>query len=351
MSLLIVAGCGGGATDTTSPTQSTQFAATLPELSNVFAQFANGAEEYDANPRWLQSTGTSGDTAGIPVTIRSADDGSGDIIVNDGEFDYRLARDDSSGQYLLPTAVDALFGDTAGSSIFGEAVLGDDVGVILIAEQAVDQDSAGFLLFGRESTDVGVQSGKALYLGPSAFLSVADNGAVNGGGGGFVMEADFGAATVDGVIALTDAVTSTEFQLGFEEAAIAGNGFSTTALQQSGLSGVIISSDLSATFYGDDAAEVGGSFDIDLVTGGTVTFLSGAMIGARQSGDLEDVAASGGSFDIGGGETVTLGSDALTGGSGSVYPDGSSSYFNSNTGASFGADASGCYYVGDWSNC
>ena len=46
-----------------------------------------------------------------------------------------------------------------------------------------------------------------------------------------------------------------------------------------------------------------------------------------------------------------LGSSSVIGGSGSVYPNGASTYYNSNTDVSFGADGGGFHYVGDWLNC
>lgn len=336
--LFILAGCSGG-----GDTGSGVFQASLLQLTDDFSQFASGSQTYSGTARFVQSDGSSGSSADIDIAVRSANDGSGDIIVNImGGADVRLSRDATSGQYL--------YTDTTGG-LFAQAALGRDSGAILLVGEGGGLATAGFVVVGQPSGDVGVQSGKALYLGPSAFLAVSDNGAVNGGGGGFILEADFDTATVDGSIALTDTPTSTQFLIGFQDAPIAGNGFSTSTLTQSGLNGTVTASGLDATFYGTGAAEVGGTYTMDLVSGTTSTALAGAFVGGRQAGDLESVVASGGAVNVGGGESIVLGSGSVIGGSGSVYPDGSSSYYNSNTGVSFGADSGGCYYVGDWSNC
>ena len=337
--ILLAAGCGGGE----EQTGARSFQATLPELTNDFSAFAGG-ESFSGTGSLVQAESGTGAASTFDIAVRPADDGSGDIIVNvDGGNDIRLDRNAATGQYV--------FSDVTGT-LFAESVMGEDVGTLLLVAEGGGTTSAGFLVVGRESVDVAAQSGKALYLGPSAFIAVSDTGALNGGGGGFVLEANFDTASVDGVIALTDSASSTQFQIGFENAPISGNGFSSASLQQTGLNGTVTASGLDAAFYGGSAAEVGGTYTMNLATGGNTTFLAGAMIGSRQSADIEDiVASSGGSVDIGGGESVVLGSGSLVGGSGSVYPDGSSSYYNSSTGVSYGADSSGCYYVGDWSNC
>ena len=261
---------------------------------------------------------------------------------------FRLSRNATTGDYLL---------STSGGSIFAEAALGRDAGVVLFVAQGASV-SGGFAVVGRESADVASQTGRAIYLGPSAFLTVAETGAVTGGSGGFILEADFGTATVDGVIALATSNNSAQFRIGFENAPISGSRFTATNLQQNGLANTVVTaSNLDAAFYGSGAGEVGGTYALDLVSGGNQAWIAGAFLGNRQSFTAADLAAAAAAAQSGqatinvGGETIVLGSGSVVGGSGSVYPSGASTYYNSNTGTSFGADGGGCYYVGDWSNC
>ena len=338
----LLAGCGGGGG---VGTETTTLRASLPELQNDLSQFAAPGETFASTSRFVDTNGNVGNLA---LTLRPANDGSGNLILNAGGTDITLARDAASGRYIS---------SGVGSATVAEAVFGRDVGVVLLVEtQLAGADTGGFAVIGRQSVDVPGQRGKAVYLGPSAFLAVTQSGAVNGGSGGFILEADFDTRSVDGVIALTEAATSTQFQIGFENAPISGGGFSTTNLQQSGLNGSVTASNLNAAFYGAGAGEVGGTYTMDLDTGGSASWIAGAFLGNRQDFDLQAVAAAAaaqggtGSITVGG-ETIVLGSGSVIGGSGSVYPSGASTYYNSNTGVSFGADGGGCYYVGDWSNC
>lgn len=333
---LVLGACNGSGSEGPAA-----FQASLPQLTDDFEAFAQG-QTYSTTTRAVQTNGSSGGSIQVNLSIRPANDGSGDLILTDGGTDFRLQRNASTGEYLY----------SDGSLVyFAQAALGEDAGAVLVFSQSLSSAAAAFVPVGRPSSDVGVQTGKAVYLGPSAFVAAFNNGATTSGTGGIVMEADFDSATVDGVIALTDVTQSTQFLLEFENAAISGNGFSSTNLTQQGLAASVNSSSLEATFNGAGAAEAGGVYTMDLVSGSAQAALAGAFVAGRQQGDLAAIAASGGTVALPGGEQIVLGSGSVIGGSGSVYPDGSSSYYNSNTGVNFGTDSNGCIYTSNWSNC
>lgn len=319
------------------------FQATLPQLTGDVSTFAQSGETFSASTRIVRTSGTAGDVVQTTVAVRDAGDGSGDLILEDGGTDFRLVRNPNTGDYTF---------SNGSLTYFARAALGQSSGAILILGQSGSTTAAGFIPVARPSADIAGQTGKAVYLGPSTYIAVSTvNGAATSGSGGIIMEADFDTATVDGAIALTDTASSTEFLIGFEDAAITGSGFSTTNLTQQGLAGNVTGSSLNATFAGSGAAEASGVYTMDVDFGSDQAALAGAFVAGRQAGDLADIAANGGAVALPGGEQIVLGSGSVIGGSGSVYPDGSSSYFNSNTGVNFGADGSGCFYVSGWSNC
>ena len=214
--------------------------------------------------------------------------------------------------------------------------------------------TGGFLLIGDPSTDVGSETGPAIYLGPSAYLAVTDGGDVNGGSGGFLIAADFDNADVEGRVALTDGPTGTDFTIDFTGAPISGAGFSMANLQQTGLNGTVAASQLYADFYDPGATQVGGTYRLDLTSGAGSSVITGVLIGDRQDFDVDGLVAAAqsgqGAINVGG-ERIVLGSGSVIGGSGPVYPNGASTYYNSNTDVSLAADGGGGGYLGDWSNC
>lgn len=349
-----VSGCGGDEGPNV-------LQASLPQFSNDIRGFARGGEAFPTTVTFVGSDDLGGFANSANLTVRSANDGSGNLIlVNDAGETFTLRRG-ASGEYSL---------NTGGTSLLVQGAFSDDVGALVLVQGTETGNRfsgvAGFGVIGRESTDVGRQRGNAIYVGPSAYFIVSnDTGDIGGGSGGFVLAADFDRAAVDGRIALTDS-SSTQFLLDFRDAPITGNGFATSNLTQTGLNGTITSSRLSAKFYGGNAAQVGGIYGVDIAAGGGSgsASLRGVLVGNRQSFNVDDLIAAAAAEQAGGAqggggqasintgrERIVLGSGSVVGGSGSVYPGGASSYYNSNTGASFGADGSGCYYVGDWSNC
>ena len=343
---VVLSGCGGSG-GSGGPEVVT---ASLPLLQSDVAAFVGG-QSFTSTARFLQVSGST--ATAFPETIGVRATGGGNLILTIGGSDFTLTRDAATGRYVYTAP--------SGSVAIVEAALSDHVGTLLLVVEDPGFPnptfSGGFLLVGNPSTDVGGQRGRAVYIGPSAYLAVTDGGEVNGGSGGFLFSADFDSRTVDGRIALRDAPTGTDFTLDFTGAPISGGGFATSNLQQSGLNGTVSASQLNAAFYGPGAAQVGGTYTMDLASGAGNTALAGVLLGNRQSFDLDDLAAAAAAAQNGqssinvGGETIVLGSGSVVGGSGSVYPGGASTYYNSNTGVSFGADGGGCYYVGDWSNC
>ena len=350
--VLAVSACGG------SDEGPNVLQASLPQFSNDIRDFARGGESFPTTVTFVGSDDLGGFANSATLTVRSANDGSGNLIlVNDAGETFTLRRA-ASGEYSL---------NTGGTNLSVQGAFSDDVGTFVLVQGTGTGDRfsgiAGFGVIGRESTDVGRQRGSAIYLGPSAYFIVSnDTGQIGGGSGGFLLSADFDRAAVDGRIALTDS-SSTQFLLDFQDAPISGNGFSTSNLTQTGLNGTITSSRLTATFYGGNAAQVGGIYGVDIAAGGSSASLRGVLVGNRQEFNVDDLIAAaaaqeGGSQAGGGqptistgGERIVLGSGSVVGGSGSVFPSGASTYYNSNTGVSVGAAGGGCYYVGDWSNC
>jgi hypothetical protein len=337
--LLLLSACGGGEDDTVAI-----FPASLPEFSNQMTSFAAAGESFPLNVVLVFSDETTRSVVGpnTNFTLILAADGSGDLSRGTNTYVF----DSATGIYR-----------TEGSDpTSARLALSRDVGLILFGGGQNGNGLVALGIFGRESTDVGVQGGKAIYMGPSAYLAV-DNGtgAVTGGGGGFLLTADFDRAAVDGRIALSDASNpSGQFFLDISGAPISGNGFATTSLQASGLNGTVTGSALEATFYGAGAGQVGGVYKVDVSAGGGTAQLAGVLIGDRQGIDLDALvtALQNGQAAIAvGGERIVLGSGTVVGGSGSVYPGGASSFYNATTGASFGADGGGCLFAGDWSNC
>jgi hypothetical protein len=345
---LFVSGCGGSEEGGLATLRASQ-----PEFSNDFAAFAAGSAGFSTTMVAVGSDGQSGSTGRIPVTVQPTDDGSGDmVILVEGEAPIRLART-PEGQYALTTP---------DGSLFVDAALSRHAGSLVLVQQVGNEVLAGLAVLGRETTNTAGQRGQAIFLGPSSYIAVDDGGQILGGSGGFLMVADFDSAAVDGRLALNNPVNpSNQFFFDFRNAPISGNGFSSSNLTQTGLNGTVTASALDARFYGPEAAQVGGTYEVDIAGGGGTAAFRGVLIGDRQDFDVDALVAAAQAAQATpsspppsiavGNERIVLGSGSVVGGSGSVYPGGASSYYNSNTGTSFGADGGGCYYVGDWSNC
>lgn len=338
-----LAACGGGTgTGTgTGPSGGGSAAVTAPTLSGDVASFAR-SRSFASTSRAARVSGGTADAFPETVQISAAPDGSGDLVVNFGSGDVRLQQQSSDDSiYLFDNGVISLAGRTA---------LGQDAGILFLISQSANAQAGGFHAFGNETADVAALSGSAYYVGPSAYIATTTGGQVNGGSGGVVLEVDFDGNDVDGVLALQD-TGGTNFTVGFENAPISGSGFSSQSLVTNGLSGTVASSELNGRFYGSGAGEAAGTFYMNIADGASASHVSGAFLGSQQSQAAVQALASGQGVSTQSGEQIVLGSGSVVGGSGSVYPNGASSYYNSNTNVSFGADGGGCYYVGDWSNC
>lgn len=330
--LTALAGCGGSGTSSGSTTLS------VPELSSDFSSFAPGGQSFSSTARTVQVAGLAAGAGSQTIAVRAADDGSSDIILTADGTDIRLSPDPATGTYL---------GQSNGQTIAAEAALSQHAGLLLLVEDGGFAQSGAFHVFGTESVDVGAQSGSAFYIGPSTYLATTEGGFVNAGAGGFVFEVSFDSAEVDGLFTLQD-TTGTQFTLVFEDAAVTSTGFSSDTIVQQGLNGTLSGASLDATFYGPNAQQLGGTYSFDINSGGVQdAFFAGGFLGDRQSQAAIDALASGEPAQTSTGETIVLGPGGVVGGSGSVYPDGSSSYYNSTTDVSFGSDGSGCYYSGD----
>jgi len=334
--MLSLAACGGGGGSSLPQ-------ATVPEFtSNLGASAGPAVNTHTEGGVGIQNGVAGG--IGRNFTSQLANDGSGDIIISSGGLDYRLAQDPSSGTYLF-TSTDL--------DLAAEVAVSDEAGLLLLVVRDRNTLSGSFHDFGNAIGNTAPLSGSAYYIGPAAYVATIAGVGSTAGSGGFVFEANFDTAVVDGRIALQD-LNGTRFNVDFEDATVGTTGFNATNLQVSGLTGITIASALDASFYGAGAEQVAGTFAINRdVDGNTVPdqFLSGGFLGNQQSQEAVAALLNGDPVQVAGGEQIVLGSGSVVGGSGSVYPDGSSSYYNSNTGVSFGADGGGCYYVGDWSNC
>ncbi|MDX8353591.1 transferrin-binding protein-like solute binding protein [Cognatiyoonia sp. IB215182] len=331
-----LAACGGGGGGSDDSPAAAQ--ASIPLFTNDFQAFA-GAQSFTTSAREVR---TNGATVTLDLTIRAANDGSGDIIITEGGNDFRLSQDPNTGTYLF---------DNGTVALAAEAALSDHAGLMLIVADQNGVQGGSFHAFGDQIASTVPVTGTAYYIGPSAYVATLSSGGVTSGSGGFVFEANFDTNMVDGVIALQDA-SGTSFTLDFEDATVGAQGFTADNLRLNGLNATVTASGLQAGFFGDEAEQVAGSFDVDLTdSAGTQALVAGGFLGDKQSPEAVAALASGQPVATSQGEQIVLGSGSLIGSSGSVYPDGSSSYYNSNTGVSFGADGGGCYYVGDWSNC
>lgn len=326
-----VLGTSGGPTGTT---------VTAPSLTGDVRQFARG-QTFTSTAQVARVRGPVADSFTENVQIRAASDGTGDLIVNFGNGDVRLQQQSNDSIYLANQGTTSLAGRTA---------LGEDAGILLLVSQSPNGQAGGFHAFGNETPNVTALSGSAYYVGPSAYVASTTGGAITAGSGGIVLEVDFDSEQVDGVLALQD-TASNRFTVGFENAPITNQGFSSQSLVANGLNGTITNSDLKGQFYGSGAGEAAGTYAVTYIEGANTTNVSGAFLGTQQSEAAVQALAAGQSVNTSGGEQIVLGSGSVVGGSGSVYPNGASTYYNSNTDVSFGADGGGCYYVGDWSNC
>ena len=344
--LPVVAACGGGGGGGGDDDEeaAAAFRASLPAFSSEMTTFAADGESFPVNVVIVNTDGTSGQVTGpnpnFTLVLRPG--GSGELAFGTGTFTY----DPDSGLYrsndIPPRFLSLALSRDAGVMIFGGA-----------------QNGGGFALagvFGRESPDVGVQTGTAVYIGPSAYLAVENaTGAVAGGSGGFLMTADFSRAAVDGRIALSDASDpSRQFFLDFTGAPISGVGFTASSLSATGLDGTVSRSGLEAKFYGAGAGQVAGVYTVDVTASDGSSQLAGVLLGDRQSFDADALAAvaQGGpaSIDVNGGRIV-LGSGSVFGGAGSIYPNDAEAYYEPGAGARFGADGAICLFSGGLLNC
>ena len=239
------AGAGGGGGAQT-------FAASTPSLDNDARAFAAG-RTYSSTSRFVQVSGRN--AAAFDETVEMRTDANGNLVLSINASDLTLIQDAAAGRYV--------FDDGSGFAAIAEAALSDHVGTLLpVTDAQTGLDPTfigGFLLIGDPSTDVGSETGPAIYLRPSAHLAVTDGGDVNGDSCGFLIAADFENADVEGRIALNDGPTGTDFTIDFIGAPISGAGFSTANLQQTGLNGTVAASQLDADFYAPGRPRSAGS--------------------------------------------------------------------------------------------
>lgn len=331
--------CGGGGGGSDVPQ------ATVPQFSNSIAAASGPAVTAHSGP--AVGIGTTVPLAAILIrdfTSEMATDGSADLILRIAGTDYRLAQDPNTGTYLATTPA---------LNLAVELAVSDEASLMLLVTEDSSAYFGSFHDFGNTISSTAPLSGTSYYIGPAAYVATITGVGGSAGSGGFVFETDFDAALVDGRIALQD-LNGTGFNVDFEDAPIHATGFSTSNLQVGGLAGITVVGELQASFYGSDARQVAGTFALERDSDLNMSsdqFLSGGFLGNQQSPAAIEALLNGDPVQVSDGERIVLGSGSVVGGSGSVYPDGSSSYYNSNTGVSFGADGGGCYYVGDWSNC